>query len=66
LRDSCDVRANEDQTLLRLTCTMTGSSFQESWDGSDTVAFALGDRAADDTAHLVSHTRHCAWLHSGT
>lgn len=45
---------------------MTGSSFQESWDGSDTVAFALGDRAADDTAHLVSHTRHCAWLHSGT
>jgi hypothetical protein len=65
LRDSCELRVTEDQTLLRLTCTITGSTFQEPWDGSDTAALALGDRAADDTAYLVSHTRHYAWLRSG-
>ena len=62
VRESCEMR--RDGQLLRLTCTITGSSHEREWDGSEGAAVALVDEAADDTAHLITSTPHYAWLRS--
>jgi hypothetical protein len=54
----------EDRTILGVTCTITGSSYERPWDGSEEAAIALADEAADGTAYLVTKTRHYAWLRS--
>ncbi|MBA2460944.1 MAG: hypothetical protein H0V45_04125 [Actinobacteria bacterium] len=64
VRASCEVRVNDDRSLLRLTCTITGSSYETSWDESEAVALGLADEAAEDTAYLVNRTPHYAWLWS--
>ena len=62
LRDSCEL--SRDAGLLRLTCTITGSSYERQWDGSEDEAVELVDDAADSTAHLVTRTPHYAWMRS--
>jgi hypothetical protein len=63
LRESCELTS--DAGLLRLTCSITGSSYNRSWGGSEDEAVALVDEAANNTAHLVTRTPHYAWMHSG-
>lgn len=60
--ESCEI--SRDGQLLRLTCTITGSSHERPWDGSESEAITLVDEAADDTAYLISKTPHYAWLRS--
>ena len=60
---SCEI--NRNGHLLRLTCTITGSSYERTWDGSVAEASALVDEAAKDTAYLITKTPHYAWLRSG-
>lgn len=55
---------SRDGQLLRLTCTITGSSHERRWDGSHDAAPALVDEAADDTAQLITRTPHYARLRS--
>jgi hypothetical protein len=55
---------SRDGRLLRLTCTITGSSYERPWDGSEAAAVALADEAAEDTAYLITKTPHYAWLRS--
>jgi hypothetical protein len=62
LRESCELARAPG--LLRLTCTITGSTYKRPWDGSEGEAVALVDEAADDTAYLVTRTPHYAWLRS--
>jgi hypothetical protein len=62
LRESCEL--SRDAGLLRLTCTITGSSYERPWDGSEGQAAALVDEAADSTAYLVTRTPHYAWMRS--
>ena len=62
VRESCEI--SRDGRLLRLTCTITGSSHERLWDGSDAEAVALVDEAAEDAAYLITRTGHYAWLHS--
>jgi hypothetical protein len=64
VRRSCEISLSGDPRLLRLTCTITGSTYESPWDGSEDVAFSLVDEAADDTASLVARTPHYAWLRS--
>jgi hypothetical protein len=65
VRDSCEFAISNDPPRLRCTCTITGSSYERPWDGTEPTALALTDEAADDTAHLVRRTPHYAWLRSG-
>jgi hypothetical protein len=58
--ESCEV--SHDGQLLHLTCTITGSSYERPWDGSETEAVALADEAAEDTAYLITQTPHYAWV----
>jgi hypothetical protein len=60
--ESCEISRNGSS--LRLTCTITGSSHERPWDGSEGEAVALVDEAADDTAYLITKTPHYAWLRS--
>ncbi len=62
LRESCELR--REARLLRLTCTITGSSYERPWDGSEGEAVALVEEAADSTAHLVTRTPYYAWMRS--
>jgi hypothetical protein len=62
VRESCEMR--RDGQLLRLTCTITGSSHEREWDGSEGAAVALVDEAAGETAELITSTPHYAWLRS--
>jgi hypothetical protein len=62
VRESCEV--SHDGQLLRVTCTITGSSHEQPWDGSEGEAVALVDEAADATAYLITKTTHYAWLRS--
>ena len=55
---SCDAES------LRLTCAITGSTYDRSWDGSEAGAAALVDDAAKSTAYLLRQTPHYAWMHS--
>jgi hypothetical protein len=64
VREACELRTDDTRSLLRLTCTITGSSYELPWDGSEAAAFALADEAADGTAHLITRTPHYAWLRS--
>jgi hypothetical protein len=59
---SCEITRNGE--LLRLTCTITGSSYERTWDDTEAEASALVDEAAEDTAYLVTKTPHYAWLRS--
>jgi hypothetical protein len=62
VRQSCEITRYGQ--LLRLTCTITGSSYERTWDGTKAEASALVDEAAEDTAYLVTRTPHYAWLRS--
>jgi hypothetical protein len=64
IRDSCELGVSDHHSLIRLTCTITGSSYEQPWDGSETAALALADEAAESTAFLVARTPHYAWLRS--
>jgi hypothetical protein len=63
LHKSCEL--SRDAAALRLTCTITGSSYERLWDGSEGEALALVDEAADSTTLLVTQTPRYAWLRSG-
>jgi hypothetical protein len=65
VRDSCEFRISDDRSLLRLTCTITGSTYEQPWDGSEAAVLALADEAAEGTAYLIARTPHYAWLRSG-
>jgi hypothetical protein len=54
----------QDGQFLRLTCTITGSSYERTWDGTEAGAAALVDEVAEETADLVTKTPHYAWLRS--
>jgi hypothetical protein len=62
VQESCQMSC--DGQLLRLTCTITGSSHELDWDGSEGAAVALVDEAADDTAYPITRTPKYAWLRS--
>jgi hypothetical protein len=64
VRESCELGISDDRSLLRLTCTITGSSYERPWDGSGGDLFALVDEASEETAHLIARTQHYAWLRS--
>lgn len=64
VRESCELRISDDRSVLRLTCTITGSSYERSWDGSEGAALALVDEASEDTAYLIARTRQYTWLRS--
>jgi hypothetical protein len=64
LRDSCEVDLDSGGSPLRLTCTITGSTYEREWDGSEQAALSLAEEAAEGTAYLVSRTPHYAWLRS--
>jgi hypothetical protein len=59
---SCQM--SREGQLLRLTCTITGTTHERDWDGSEGAAVALVDEVADDSAYLVTRTPHYAWLRS--
>jgi hypothetical protein len=65
IRESCEFSVVGDPPLLRLTCTITGSSYERLWDGTEAMALAVTDEAGDDTAYLITQTPHYAWLRSG-
>jgi len=64
VRESCEVRLSDDGSLLRLTCTITGSSYERPWDGAEAGALSLAEEAAEDSAYLITRTRNYAWLRS--
>jgi hypothetical protein len=64
LRESCELGSTDDGSLLRLTCTITGTTHERAWDGSEGTAVSLVEEAAEDTAYLVTRTPHYAWLRS--
>jgi hypothetical protein len=65
-RGSCNVAVLDDGALLRITCTITGSSYESPWDGHEESALALAAEAAESTVDLVTTTRHYGWLRSRT
>jgi|SRR6266540_530108 len=65
VRESCEFRICRDPSILRLTCTITGSTYEQPWDGSEAAAVALADEAAEGTAYLIGRTPYYAWLRSG-
>jgi hypothetical protein len=65
LHESCELGSNDDGSVVRLTCTITGSTYQRDWDGSEELALSLVDEAAEDTATSSVETPHYAWLRSG-
>ena len=64
VRDSCELWTDTDPALIGVTCTITGSTYEHPWDGSDREAVALVDEAADGTAYLVTRTPPYAWIRS--
>lgn len=64
VRQSCEVWISDDRSTLRLTCTITGSSYERQWDGSEAAVVLLADEASEDTAYLIARTPHYAWLRS--
>lgn len=64
VRKSCEVWISDDRSMLRLTCTITGSSYERQWHGSEAAVVSLADEASEDTAHLIARTPHYAWLRS--
>jgi len=62
LRESCEITTEPPE--LSLTCSITGSSYERAWDGSELQAMQLVDEAADGTAFLITGSRHYAWMHS--
>ena len=61
---SASLEVSRDGNLLRLTCSITGSIHERTWDGQEGDAVALVDEAADDTAYLIAKTPRYAWLRS--
>lgn len=50
---------------ISCTCSITGSSYERTWDGSDASALAFADDVGDKTAELVQRTaknHRYAWL----
>jgi hypothetical protein len=64
LRASAEYSLDDEADLLSLTCTITGSTYEQPWDGSEVAAVSFTEEAADDTADLITQTRHYAWLRS--
>jgi hypothetical protein len=64
LRASCELGSTDNGSVLRLTCTITGTTHESAWDGSEGTAISLVEDAAEDTAFLVTRTPHYAWLRS--
>jgi hypothetical protein len=64
VRESCELWASRDPPLVGVTCTITGSSYEQQWDGSEAAAVALVDEVAESTAYLVTRTNKYAWLRS--
>jgi hypothetical protein len=64
VHDSCEVSLSDDRAILLLTCTITGSTYESRWDGSEATALSLASEAAKDTAYLIARTPHYAWLRS--
>jgi hypothetical protein len=64
LRASCELGSTDNGSVLRLTCTITGTTHESAWDGSEGTAISLVEEAAEDTASLVTRTPHYAWLRS--
>jgi hypothetical protein len=62
LRESCEISRTADG--LRLTCTITGSTYDRPGDGSESEAAALVDDAADSTVFLITKTSRYAWMWS--
>ena len=49
------------------TCSITGSTYAEAWDGSNPSAEAFAESAGDSTAALIARTsknHHYAWLYA--
>ena len=63
LTESCELR--RDESVLRITCTITGSSYERPWDGSEAEALGLADEAAEGMAYLIERTPHYDWMRSG-
>jgi hypothetical protein len=62
LRESCEVGLSDDRSRVRLVCTITGNTYERPWDGIEATALSLVEEAAEDTAYLITRTRHYAWL----
>ena len=62
VRESFEVSQSEDGSWLYVTCTITGSTYETSWDGSERVALSAVTEAADETADLITGTPHYAWM----
>lgn len=62
LRDSCEITT--DPPVFSLTCTITGSTYERDLDGSELQAMEFVNEAAEDTASLITGTRHYAWMRS--
>ena len=60
VQESCQM--SREGQLLRLTCTITGTTHECDWAGSEGAATDLVNEAADDTASLITRTPHYAWL----
>jgi hypothetical protein len=62
LRESAEFSSHASE--LRCTCTITGSTYADPWDGTREEALAFAARVGEDTGWLVSHTPYYAWLRS--
>jgi len=65
VRESFEVRQSDDGSWLYVTCTITGSTYETSWDGSERLALSAVTQAADETADLITGTPRYAWMRSG-
>lgn len=52
---------------IACTCSITGSTYVEKWDGKETSAVAFAERVGEATASLVKRVKknhHYAWLYA--
>ena len=52
---------------IACTCGITGSTYIDTWDGTEDAALAFADEVGEATAGLVVRTKkhhHYAWLYS--
>ena len=58
VRDSFEIESGGHRLALRVICTITGSTYERDWDGSERTAVSLTEQAAEDTAYVVTRTPH--------